>query len=675
MISRLFKTSATPAVNSRETRCKLVARKARFLLFVVAVGMVTGCKNPLEIFGEGDIYSASGLHDCTLEEFNAGPGNQCITNEVTGDFNEVYQAVPRSGWHFKGWRTYCAYNSLDDTCSFDISASTVASYTSAPALRAEFVEDCAEGEVCIEALAPQLGAVTDSSIKIWQVTRGDANFVVRYKTGTDPWSSTAPTIIDDSTGWVGTVPLTGLEPNTAYEYETWLNGVLHTSATFSTLPLSTSKAPLHFGFGTDFIHYYHPFTALSAAAEKGFDFMLLIGDLIYADFEPAVDNTIDSYAERYWLTWNEANFASLGLSTPLFMMWDDHEIDNDFYPGMHIVTGTADRYPAAREAYDLYMGSHNPDTAPDPSPPPGITGDVLYYSFSAPGADFFVLDTRSYRSPNNAPDDSSKSMLGAEQRNALLAFLGQSTAAFKFIVTTVPFALGEDSGDTWNAFQNERELILSGIEGIPGVLFLSGDRHWSGAFRFISSGGYAYYDFLPSPTGAFLRSGTAPDINTDPNETIIYTAETYQAFGDFQIDLSGETPTLRAAFVDENGNDRCVITIRNDETGVLGAGPVATCLAPGTPVLSVSGKTSTQITLAWDDVTAETGYSLRRSTSANAVLDPASEIVLLGADVTGYTDSNLAPNTTYYYQLVAVNDTAESASAVISAKTLRTPGC
>jgi hypothetical protein len=89
----------------------------------------------------------------------------------------------------------------------------------------------------------------------------------------------------------------------------------------------------------------------------------------------------------------------------------------------------------------------------------------------------------------------------------------------------------------------------------------------------------------------------------------------------------------------------------------------------------VSGKTSTQISLAWNDVTAETGYSLRRSTSATAVLNAASEIALLGADVTAYTDSNLTPNTTYYYQLVAVNDTAESASTVISSKTLPPSGC
>jgi hypothetical protein len=50
-------------------------------------------------------------------------------------------------------------------------------------------------------------------------------------------------------------------------------------------------------------------------------------------------------------------------------------------------------------------------------------------------------------------------------------------------------------------------------------------------------------------------------------------------------------------------------------------------------------------------------------------------VIPLGVNVTAYTDINLTPNTTYYYQLVAVNATAESASAVISAKTLAVAGC
>jgi len=633
-------------------------RKA--LLSIIIVGVVSSCKHPLEIYGEGDIISSSGLRDCSLEDFQAGLAN-CTENALTGAYIETYTAVPRTGWVFNGWKTYCAHDSAATQCSFNTSAAVVAGnpVTVWP-LRAEFIEECTEPD-CVQFLAPILGAVSDTTIKIWQATKSDADFKVRYRTGSNPWSE-ASDVINAASGFVGTVKLTNLQPDTLYEYETQLNGVTYFTSTFTTLPGADFAGQIRFGFGTDFAHYEHPFLTLGQAATKNLDFMLMIGDLAYMDLLPTVTNTVGGYTDRYWLNWNEPNFSALGLSTPLFMMWDDHEIINDYWPGKL----TPDRYPAARAAFDLYVGSHNPDT----------DGGVLYYSFSAPGADFFVLDTRSYRDPATDVDDASKSMLGDVQRNALLDYLETSTAAFKFIVTSVPFSLGEESSDTWSNYRTERELILSELESrnIANVVFLSGDRHWSGAFRIISPSGYVYYDFLPSPGGTPNRD--APVGNSHPSEEdVIYISDTLKMFGDFQIDLSVNPPTLRAAFVDENGDERCVITIGNDETGVFGTGPAATCLAPGTPVLTVSDKTSTTVTLAWNDVTAETGYSLRRSTSASDVLNAASEIAHLDADVTTYADSNLTPNTTYYYQLVAENDTAESPSPVISAKTLPPAGC
>jgi alkaline phosphatase D len=270
----------------------------------------------------------------------------------------------------------------------------------------------------------------------------------------------------------------------------------------------------------------------------------------------------------------------------MFMIWDDHEIGDDYYPDKHVVTGGPDHYPAARAAYDSYVHSHNPDTALDSTPPLGTPpGNVLYYSFSVPGADFFVLDTRSYRSPGTAIDDEDKTMLGDIQRNALLDYLENqqliSTAAFKFIVSSVPFSLGEASDDTWSSYRTEREYILSEIEirGITNVAFLSGDRHFSGIYRIISPDGYVYYDFLPSPTAAFLRN--APVGNDHPGEEeIVYISDTFRMFGEFEIDLSVITPTLRVAFIDKNGHNRCVTTIGNNETGVLAGEPLAVCEPP-----------------------------------------------------------------------------------------------
>lgn len=533
------------------------------LLVVGALLLASGCSHPLEIYGDGDIVSSSGTHNCSLEQFQAGASN-CKKNYAVGAYQETYTGVPRPGWVFRGWKTYCPYNNVGQ-CKFNYSAAKVFEYWGVTfwPLKAEFVPDCTGGG-CVTALPPLLGAVTDTSIKIWDATlTTDAEFKVRYRTGVDPWSEDS-VLINTASGFVGTIELSGLQPDTLYEYETLLNDVSHYSSTFSTLPSAGYTGQIHFGVGTDFSHFDQPFLALGQASAKNFDFMLMVGDLLYSDLPPVVANTVAGYADRYWNTWNDPHFAALGLQTPLFMIWDDHEISNDYWPGKD----TPDRYPAARGAYDLYAGAHNPDTG----------SGVLYYSFSTPGADFFVLDTRSYRSPGTAVDDINKTMLGDTQRNALLDYLENSTAAFKFIVTSVPFSLGEASADTWSAYRTERELIMSEIEtrGITNVAFLSGDRHFSGIFRIISPGGYVYYDFLPSPTGTNNRP--APTGNDHPGEEeIVYISDIYKMFGDFKMDLSGVTPTLRAAFVDSQGNDRCVITIGNDETGVLAGAPLAVC--------------------------------------------------------------------------------------------------
>jgi Zn-dependent metalloprotease len=96
---------------------------------------------------------------------------------------------------------------------------------------------------------------------------------------------------------------------------------------------------------------------------------------------------------------------------------------------------------------------------------------------------------------------------------------------------------------------------------------------------------------------------------------------------------------------------------------------------PGTPVLSVTSTTATQVTLSWNDAGGETSYSLRRSTTSSGNLDASAEIATPGAGVTTFTDSSLTASTTYYYQLVAINKDAQSASAVASATTAAPPGC
>lgn len=89
--------------------------------------MVSGCRHPLQIWGEGDILSASGLRDCYLEDFQSGQAN-CTENEVQGEYFETYTAVARPGYQFRRWgRPYCA-TALTNECTFSLGADAVASF-------------------------------------------------------------------------------------------------------------------------------------------------------------------------------------------------------------------------------------------------------------------------------------------------------------------------------------------------------------------------------------------------------------------------------------------------------------------------------------------------------------------------------------------------------------------
>jgi hypothetical protein len=109
------------------------------LLAPIAMLLVlAGCSHPLEIYGEGDILSASGDRDCLMEQ-HAAADPDCAQNLVATAYLETYSAVPRPGWKFHRWTPYCA---SDETgvCSFDIESDLVTQFVghTAPALKAIF---------------------------------------------------------------------------------------------------------------------------------------------------------------------------------------------------------------------------------------------------------------------------------------------------------------------------------------------------------------------------------------------------------------------------------------------------------------------------------------------------------------------------------------------------------
>jgi alkaline phosphatase D len=309
------------------------------------------------------------------------------------------------------------------------------------------------------------------------------------------------------------LPVTGLTPDTAYEYRFRAGSAVSETGAFTTPPAPATPAPMRFVFAGDSdgtrdasgTPAHGEFDVLRAAASEDPAFFLYLGDTIYAD-RGAPATTLDAYRAKYRDNREYAALREILALTSVVTMWDDHEVTDNF-AGRTVDPALLD---AGRRAFREYW----------PTEHAGRT-EVLYRSlrFGA-GVELIVLDTRSFRDPpaadicDNDPlpagarpdapenlrgvreiaglspdlpsdcidtlDDPGRSMLGGEQKQFLLDRLRDSDATWKIVATSVPMqALLFQPYDRWEGYTAERREVLQFIRdnGVRNVVFISTDLH------------------------------------------------------------------------------------------------------------------------------------------------------------------------------------------------------
>lgn len=188
-----------------------------------------------------------------------------------------------------------------------------------------------------------------------------------------------------------------------------------------------------------------------------------------------------------------------------------------------IITNNAYRnttgvYAAAVDPWHHYHTAVNPPAAKKSNWTISTAGPT-WFEFAQGPANFFMADTRSYRSSNKIDyEDKEKTMLGMAQLSDLLAFLRRPEPRgvdWKVIASSVPFTKNwpVNVRDTWGGFLAERQVILEAMwdaaaRGI-GVVVLSGDRHEFAATKFPPPEGSKWtenstvYEFSASPLSQF----------------------------------------------------------------------------------------------------------------------------------------------------------------------------
>ncbi len=248
------------------------------------------------------------------------------------------------------------------------------------------------------------------------------------------------------------------------------------------------------------------FNAYGRIAERELDAVLHLGDYIYEyeidrygdttlgrlNIPPGELFTLSDYRTRYALYRLDEDLQEVHRLHPFITIWDDHEITNNafIHGAQNHQEGEGDyeeRKAAAKQTYYEWL--------------PIREGEKLYRSFQFGNlVDLIMLDERlaGRTAPADSIDqmdfmDSTRTMLGIEQREWFLDNLSKSKATWKVIGNQVIFS-GVDMAhvrksvvnlDAWDGYPYEQQLIKEFLHNqkIENTIFVTGDTHSSWAFE------------------------------------------------------------------------------------------------------------------------------------------------------------------------------------------------
>ncbi|MCP9953103.1 alkaline phosphatase D family protein [Actinomadura madurae] len=325
------------------------------------------------------------------------------------------------------------------------------------------------------------------------------------------------------------------------------------------------------------------------------DFFLCSGDLVYSDGplsetvplpdgrvwrnivtqeKSAVAQTLAEFRGQFRYNLEDAGFRAFNARVPMLYQWDDHETVNNWYPGEIL------DLPQYTEKRVDVLAQRSRQAVFEYTPIRTARSGRMYRRISyGPLLDVFMLDMRTYKTPNDANTSPTQKngLLGAEQLTWLKQELRRSRATWKIIAADMPIGLivpdgtAQESaaqGDDGAPLGREREIadLLSYARRhrVRNMVWLTADVHYTAAHYYDPAKASftdfdPFWEFVSGPlnAGAFgpneldgtfgpqLRFVKAPPrANTSP-------AEGHQFFGEVRID--GHTEALTVHLRDLDG--------------------------------------------------------------------------------------------------------------------------
>jgi alkaline phosphatase D len=303
-----------------------------------------------------------------------------------------------------------------------------------------------------------------------------------------------------------------LQPSTDYWYRFRQGDALSPVGHTRTAPaLNADVRQLRIAL-TSCQHYEQgEYIAHQEIAQQQLDFVLFMGDYIYessnAQYAIRKHNgeepkTLAQYRQRYEQYKRDPHLQAAHAAHPWVLMWDDHEVVNDyandqdrqFNDPQQVLKRRAAAYQAYFEHQPLLLG-------PDADNPANMR---LYDQLSwGKLADVWTLDCRQYRSAQACRDpvrgggrmvvqcdelsDPNRSMLGVTQERWLTERLSASKRQWKLVAqatqissTSVPAPTGRAYwNDAWDGYPEARKRLLQTVvdANLQNVVTLGGDVH------------------------------------------------------------------------------------------------------------------------------------------------------------------------------------------------------
>lgn len=373
-------------------------------------------------------------------------------------------------------------------------------------------------------LGPIVGGLSHNSANVWARASAQSTLHVWLATRADLKDAehVGERELSSTEGFAGIVPLAKLKPDTQYHYAVSLRKSKPARTnfhTFTTFPKPSARKSFSFVFGSCYLPNGEEGSLTFDEIHKHIEvddlrFGLFLGDQIYADDAERngihkIAVTLDDYRSVYAHAWSRPPMKRLLPDLPLFMILDDHEVDDDWRfndPDRNATSIpphnrflrqlrrvpieqrqlTKERIRAALKAYYEHQAMHAPkmllplqtDLQGSFMLQPEDEG-TFAYAFTCGSAAFFVLDTRTQRVKKGK-----NVLLGETQWEQLEEWFRNVKDKYpvKFLVSsgTILFPFWLDMvADRWSGFRSERERLFEflAVNEIEGVHILTGDLH------------------------------------------------------------------------------------------------------------------------------------------------------------------------------------------------------